>query len=633
MPREKTAMKKVKRVEIWNSFRLLELRRLRMASSSVVLRSRKAREMDLVVWGGAADDEGNDGWHGMISKEEFVRVVEAALVSLGFSDTMLAFYKEMRNKLGFLKPSNKFREHIIEGNWAEASELVGQMDMSDVDRARVLIKIQEQNFRELLKVGRKVDCMSVFYQMTKLGLDEEKTVQLLQLFSNPEHDMPPDRKILLKEVGKLLPPGIILDNRLIELLEQALSHQKESCIYHNTPLKKMSLFRDHLCADNRIPSKLQQVLTRHVHRTRADYDTINALQFSRNGVFLASCAGRDAIIWGVQGLHVSFLRHLTGHGCFIINDICWNTKDTEVLTCAEDGAKRWDVFTGECLSTFNKRGMIRCVWVDDGVFTAHWLGITMWSVYGEELNRWDMKGESWSVRGQDLRGEVKIWEMKGDNLLIPFIGSTLRKEVVYAQEDSTITLLGWETGKVRTVMENGKKVISVALSMDSKFLLVSLDNNTVNLWNIDGRTKHMKMFHDDEMQDIDCGVCFGGCNEAFVACANIDSRVRIWHRSSGELVATLRSIDGGEPERRVAWNPVIPTMLVSGGDDRVIRPTTVTRRIGADEPRPPRRANRARRWTADPDSVTRLPSPAPATNAINPAPQQHHRDAEIPATP
>ncbi|CAA0823339.1 Unknown protein [Striga hermonthica] len=44
MPREKTAMKKVKWVEIWNSFWLLELRRLRMASS-VVLRSRKARSL------------------------------------------------------------------------------------------------------------------------------------------------------------------------------------------------------------------------------------------------------------------------------------------------------------------------------------------------------------------------------------------------------------------------------------------------------------------------------------------------------------------------------------------------------------------------------------------------------------
>ncbi|KAL3640092.1 hypothetical protein CASFOL_015060 [Castilleja foliolosa] len=63
------------------------------------------------------------------------------------------------------------------------------------------------------------------------------------------------------------------------------------------------------------------------------------------------------------------------------------------------------------------------------------------------------------------------------------------------------------------------------------------------------------------------GICLGGIEDRFAAAAN-SNKVRLFHLSSGELICTL---DGHEsPIGCVCWNLMIPTMLVSGGEDGLI---------------------------------------------------------------
>ncbi|OVA11956.1 hypothetical protein BVC80_8763g24 [Macleaya cordata] len=67
------------------------------------------------------------------------------------------------------------------------------------------------------------------------------------------------RSKLLEELQKLLPPAVMIPERRLEhLVEQALNVQRGSCVFHNSLDSALSLFSDHQCGKDQIPSRTSQ---------------------------------------------------------------------------------------------------------------------------------------------------------------------------------------------------------------------------------------------------------------------------------------------------------------------------------------------------------------------------------------
>ena len=63
--------------------------------------------------------------------------------------------------------------------------------------------------------------------------------------------------------------------------------------------------------------------------------------------------------------------------------------------------------------------------------------------------------------------------------------------------------------------------------------------------------------------------CLGGHNDAFLAFSDDSGEVHIRHRETGRDLKRLTAHAANV--NALAWNPRVPGMLVSGGDDRTIR--------------------------------------------------------------
>lgn len=63
--------------------------------------------------------------------------------------------------------------------------------------------------------------------------------------------------------------------------------------------------------------------------------------------------------------------------------------------------------------------------------------------------------------------------------------------------------------------------------------------------------------------------CIGGARSGFVACGSEDGKVYVWSSRSGQQLQCLEGHSGCV--NAVAWNPVLPWLLASAGDDGTVR--------------------------------------------------------------
>ncbi|KAJ0565835.1 putative transcription factor WD40-like family [Helianthus annuus] len=356
------------------------------------------------------------------------------------------------------------------------------------------------------------------------------------------------RSELLEELQKMFPPTVMIpDGRLLQLVEQALDLQREACLFHNSDAGETSLYANHHCGRDQIPSQTVQILQEH-------QDEVWYLQFSHNGKYLASSSSdNSAVIWEVNlDGKVSLKHRLTGHQK-PVSSISWSPDDSQILTCGvEEVVRRWDVSSGECLHVYEKGllGLISCSWSPDGKCVFSGLtdkSIVIWDLDGKEIEC--LKGQK-TVKISDL-------QITSDGKLI----ITICKE--------TMILLIDRESKSERCIEEEQMIVSFTLSRDNKYLLVSLVNEELHLWNIEGRIRPVAKFKGHKRSRFIVRACFGGLEQAFIASGSEDSQVYIWHRGSGELIETLRGHSGAV--NCISWNPVNPHMLASASDDRSIR--------------------------------------------------------------
>lgn len=505
-------------------------------------------------------DEGVVGTKGVIKRVEFVRIIAKALYSLGYKKSGAHLEEESGIPLQS-SVVNLFMQQILDGNWDESVATlrkIGLLDEHIVKSASFLIL--EQKFFELLDAEKVMDALKTLRtEITPLRINNSRVRELSSCMVAPSQCIlvgsrsqdtvrSKSRPKLLEELQKLLPPTVMIPERRLEhLVEQALLLQRDACIFHNSLDKEMSLYSDHQCGRDQIPSRTLQILQEHS-------DDVWFLQFSRNGKYLASSSNdRSAIIWEVDvNGGVSLKHRLCGHQK-PVSSVSWSPDDHELLTCGvEENVRRWDVSSGECLQVYEKAGLglVSCGWFPDGkrIFSGvNDKSISMWHIDGRELECW--KGQR-TLKISDL-------EITNDG-----------KQIISICRDTAILLLDREA-KVERLIEEDQSITSFSLSRDNRFLLVSLLNQEIHLWNIEGDLKLVAKYKGLKRTRFVIRSCFGGLAQAFVASGSEDSQVYVWHRGSGELIEALAGHSGAV--NCVSWNPVNPHMLASASDDRTIR--------------------------------------------------------------
>ncbi|KAE9596327.1 hypothetical protein Lal_00048773 [Lupinus albus] len=492
------------------------------------------------------------GSRGVIKREEFVKIIARALYSLGYKKSGEHLEEESGIAL-HTSAVNLFMQQILDGNWDESVaslHKIGLEDESIVRSASVLIL--EQKFFELLDGEKVMEALKTLRtEIAPLCTNTSRIHELTSCIVSPSPRQDTvrvgSRSKLLEELQKLLPPTIMIpEKRLEHLVEQALILQREACPFHNSSDKDMSLYSDHHCGKDQIPSTTLQILEAHD-------DEVWFVQFSHNGKYLASASNdRSAIIWEVDvngGL--SAKHRLSGHQR-PVSSVSWSPDDQELLTCGvEEAIRRWDVSTGKCLQIYGRTGvgLVSCAWFPTGKYILSGLSdksICMWELDGKEVESW--KGQK-TLKISDL-------EITGDG------------EIISICKDNAVLLLNRETKDERFIDEY-QTITSFSLSKNNKFLLVTLLNQEIHLWNIEGDPKLVGKYKGHRRTRFVVRSCFGGLKQGFIASGSEDSQVYIWHRNSGELIEALPGHSGAV--NCVSWNPTNPHMLASASDDRTIR--------------------------------------------------------------
>ncbi|GMI68489.1 WD-40 repeat 26 [Hibiscus trionum] len=499
------------------------------------------------------------GSKGVIKKVEFVRIIAKALYSLGY----IKSGAHLEEESGIALQSsivNEFMRQILEGDWDESVVTLHNIGLTDeITIKSACFLILEQKFFEFLDEEKVMDALKTLRtEISPLCINHSR-VRELSLFivspsccfsvRSPKQDTSRARSRieLLEELQKLLPPTVMIPERRLEhLVEQALVLQRDACMFHNSLDKEMSLYADHQCARDQIPSSALQILQAHT-------DEIWSLQFSHNGKYLASSSNDcTAIIWEVDANGVSLKHKLSGHQK-PVSSVSWSPNDHQLLTCGvEEVVRRWDVSSGECLHVYEKAGlgMVSCGWSPDGKWVFSGVNdksISMWELDGKELECW--KGQR-TLKISDL-------EITSDG-----------KQIISMCRETSILLLDREA-KVERFIEEDQTITSFSLSRDNRFLLVNLLNQEIHLWNIEGDPKLVSEYRGHKRTRFLIRSCFGGLEQAFIASGSEDSLVYIWHRDTGELIESLPGHSGAV--NCVGWNPANPQMLASASDDRTIR--------------------------------------------------------------
>ncbi|KAF5198949.1 Wd repeat-containing protein 26-like protein [Thalictrum thalictroides] len=493
----------------------------------------------------------------VIKKVEFVRIIAKALYSLGF-DRSGALLEEESGIPLHSSVVNLFRQQVLDGNWDDSVATlhkIGILDDTTIKSASFLIL--EQKFIELLGKEKVMDALKTLRtEIAPLSINKKRLHELSSCLVSPSQCKllgvssqdtfsSESRTKLLDKLQKVLPPSVLIpEKRLEDLVEQALNVQREACYFHNS-LDSLSLYADHHCGRDVIPSRTLQVL--HAHR-----DEVWFLQFSHNGNYLASSSNDgSAIIWEVNENRVSLKHTLNGHQKPVFT-ISWCPDDSQVLTCGmEEVIRRWDVSSGECLHVYEKAGLglISCGWFPDGKRVFSGLSdksICMWDLDGKELECW---------KGQRT---LKISDM----------AITDDGRIISMCRETAILLLDREA-KIERLIEEDQTITSFSLSRDNKFLLVNLLNQEIHLWSIEDDLKLIATYKGHKRTRFVIRSCFGGSQQGFIASGSEDSLVYIWHRGTGELLEALPGHSGAV--NCVSWNPVNPHMLASASDDRTIR--------------------------------------------------------------
>lgn len=212
------------------------------------------------------------GTKGIVKKVELVRIITEALYSLGYERTGAHLEEESGIHLQS-SVVKLFMQQILDGNWDKSLHTLhkfSQLDETTIKSASFIIL--EQKFLELLDEEKLMDALKTLRtEIAPLCINSNRIHNLSTCIVSPcQRDQTgiaaktamkaKSRSALLEELQRIFPPTVIIpERRLVHLVEQALDLQRDACIFHNSLVEDMSLYTDHQCGQDQIPSQTLQV--------------------------------------------------------------------------------------------------------------------------------------------------------------------------------------------------------------------------------------------------------------------------------------------------------------------------------------------------------------------------------------
>ncbi|KAI4349321.1 hypothetical protein L6164_009923 [Bauhinia variegata] len=498
------------------------------------------------------------GSKGLIRKHEFVRIIIQCLYSLGYSKS--ASCLELESGISYKSTQFQLLElQILNGDWDGCINTINIIkDMLDETRASVLFLVFRQCLLEYLYCGEYSLALDVLRKkVASLHVDKYKVHSLansmlslkdveLSKINGVVDDL---RRKLINDLEKVLPPPITVPERRLEhLVETTVTSWTDSCLYHSSS-NAISLYEDHCCGRDQIPTETIQILTEHKHE-------VWFVQFSNNGHYLASSSyDCTAIIWKVLEDGKLTLKHTLSSHQNPVSFVSWSPDDTKLLTCGNaEVLKLWDVEAGICKHTFgdNRFTVSSCAWFPD---SEHFFcgssdpekGICMWDCDGNEIKAW---------RGMRMPKVIDLSVTPDGEYLIG----------IFLDKDIRILHLG--TNAERVISEE-HPITSLSISGDSKYFIVNLNSQEIHMWDVGGKWDKPLKYMGHKQHKYVIRSCFGGLDSTFIASGSENSQVYIWNRRNSSPIEVLSG--HSMTVNCVSWNPKQPRMLASASDDHTIR--------------------------------------------------------------
>ncbi|KAE8349677.1 WD40-repeat-containing domain protein [Aspergillus coremiiformis] len=512
-------------------------------------------------------------------REEVTRILIQSLYELGYNGAASLLSKESGYQLESPAVAT-FRGAVLAGRWVEAERIMVQSFYPDGTRRaanndgdhlptkerlvlvenaemnEMLFYLRQQKFLELLETRNLSAALTVLrHELTPLNYDIGRLHALSSLLMcPPEHlhdqagwdgSISSSRERLLSELSKSISPSVMIpDNRLAILLDHVKQNQINQCLYHNTA-SPPSLYSDHMCDRADFPLRPGIELSQHS-------DEVWYCQFSHDGTKLAT-AGRDhsVIIYDTNTFTV--LHKLMEHDEGVAH-ACWSPDDSKLITCSQDNKARvWNVDTGRCLLTINHH--------------QHPVTAAAWAADGESFVTASLDNASqlchWNMRGHALH----MWQ--GGFRVVDCAITPDGRRLIAADVEEKIHVYNFTTHEEEYCLALKSKPTSVAVSRDSRQMLVNLAEGQIQLIDID-TTDVIRSFEGQKQGSFVIRSTFGGAAENFVVSGSEDSRVYVWHKENGTLVETLEGHISG-CVNAISWNPTNPRLFASAGDDCLVR--------------------------------------------------------------
>lgn len=212
------------------------------------------------------------GQKGIVKKQEFVKIITKALYSLGYKKSANLLEEESGIQLDS-SAVNLFRQQVLDGKWDEGLATLHNIGISDEDVFKsASFLILEEKFLDLLKDGKFMAALDILRnEIVPLRIKSDRVHELSSYIIYPsqflalglsvkDNTEAISRTICLEKLHKLLPAAVMIpEGRLEHLVEQALDIQRDACVFHNTLDSELSLYSDHKCGKNQIPSQTFQV--------------------------------------------------------------------------------------------------------------------------------------------------------------------------------------------------------------------------------------------------------------------------------------------------------------------------------------------------------------------------------------
>ncbi|VVB07181.1 unnamed protein product [Arabis nemorensis] len=502
------------------------------------------------------------GSKGLVKRHEFVRIMVQCLYSLGFKKSASC----LENESNISCKSDDFailEMQVLSGNWGSCLGVLDRIFDNPKDDVRntALYLVFKQCLFEYLKRGDASSALNVLRKQAPMLLVGKEKIHRLacDIISSKEMEsgevdnclVQDLRKRLLVELEMLIPSPIVIPERRLEhLVETAVMDQIDSCMYHNS-WDAVSLYKDHHCGRDQIPSETVQILMAHKNE-------VWFVQFSNNGKYLATASSDcTAIIWKVLDDNKLELKHTLQSHQNPVSFVSWSPDDTKLLTCGNaEVLKLWDVDTGVLRHTFgnNDNGFTvsSCAWFPDSTRLV-WgssdpeRGIVMWDTDGNEIKAW---------RGTRIPKVVDLAVTPdGESMITVF-------------SDKDIRILNLET-KVERVISEEQPITSLSISANGKFFIVNLSSQEIHLWDLAGEWKQPLKFSGHKQSKYVIRSCFGGLDSLFIASGSENSQVYIWNLKNAKPLEVLSG--HSMTVNCVSWNPRNPRMLASASDDQTIR--------------------------------------------------------------